>query len=83
MKPIIFTGLLFITLSCATSVTLSPERLTERSTAVGSFDTLAAYRKYPGQPKTKAVAGHWRRTMHGTDSVYVKEYYRSVKEAHP
>jgi hypothetical protein len=78
MKLIIYTLLLLITLSCATGVTLSPERLAEPSAATGPFDTLAAYRKAPGQPKTKYVQGHWRHTMHGTDSVYVKEYYRSA-----
>jgi len=78
MKPIIYTLLLSLTLSCATSVTLSPARLAEPSAAVGTFDTLAAYRKAPGQPKTEYVQGHWRHTAHRTDSVYVNPYYRST-----
>jgi len=69
----------FLTVSCAApGVTLSPAQLSAPSAALAPLDTLAAYRKAPGQPKTEYVAGHWRHTMHGTDSVYVNPYYRSA-----
>lgn len=40
----------------------------------GTFDTLAAYRKYPGAPKNTKVKAYTRK-----DGRHVQEHYRSAK----
>lgn len=45
------------------------------SGALEPFDTLAAYRKRPGKPKTVKVKGYTRK-----DGKVVKEHYRTERE---
>lgn len=77
MKAFLLTSIL-VFLSCK-----APERnfyLTESQVKndtiveTGTFDTLAAFRKMPGEPKTVYVEGYYRK-----DSTYVAPHYRSEK----
>jgi len=72
MRTLIIITLLC--LSCGTpGARLTPaEAANDTGVTEGPFDTLAAWRKYPGQPKTRHVRGYYRK-----DSTYVKEHLRS------
>jgi len=74
MKIIIYSVIAVLFFSCAApgTVTLTPVQLEPESTASAPLDTLAAYRKYPGSPKTEYVQGYYRK-----DSTFVNGYWRS------
>lgn len=75
MKPF-YTFLLLLFFSCApgNTVRLTPAQLAQEGSTTQPLDTLAAYRKHPGQPKTVPVKEYTRQ-----DGTVVKEHYRSER----
>ncbi|MFP9114284.1 hypothetical protein ACLI1A_10085 [Flavobacterium sp. RHBU_3] len=73
---ILFTfSLLLISCRAKNVIKLNDERINETGGTEQPLDTLAAYRKMPGKPKTVHVDGYYRK-----DSTYVKEHWRTEKE---
>ena len=73
MRALILLSLMC--LSCGPRLATIPAAdLEAPGTTEAPFDTLAAWRKYPGQPKNRQVRGYYRK-----DSTYVKGYVRSGK----
>jgi hypothetical protein len=71
----IILSIIILAASCAhtNTITLSPAQVANTTgTTQAPLDTLAAYRKMPGQPKTVWVNGYYRQ-----DSTFIKGHYRS------
>lgn len=78
MKPIYTLLLCLILASCAKRdyVRLSPAQMQNDTLyTTAPMDTLAAYRKRPGKPKTVQVKGYYKK-----DSTYVKPHARTPRE---
>jgi len=77
MKPL--TLLLFLLLlSCSSGHRqgyITATQVQDSTFVAGPLDTLAAYRKRPGQPRTIKVKAYTKK-----DGTTVKEHYRTPKE---
>ncbi len=65
-------------LSCSTGPRqghITATQLKDTTAIAGTFDTLAAYRKMPGQPKTVIVKEYLKK-----DGTHVKAHTRTPKE---
>lgn len=80
MKPLLtLIFLLLFLLSCApgNTVRLTQARLQEPGGTTQPLDTLAAYRKHPGQPKSVHVKEYTRQ-----DGTVVRGHDRSERTTH-
>lgn len=76
MKKTLLFLLLIIICSCHSSTHYLTQAEIENDTIseIGTFDTLAAYRKRPGGAKTEYVKGYYRK-----DGKYIKGHYKTPK----
>jgi len=77
MKPLL-TLLILLLLSCSSGPRqgyITTTQAQDTAFVAGPLDTLAAYRKMPGNPKTVKVKAYTKK-----DGSTVKEHYRTPKE---
>jgi len=77
MKPL-FTLLILLLLSCGSGPSqgyITATQAQDSAFIAGPLDTLAAYRKAPGKPKTVKVKAYTKK-----DGTTVQEHYRTPKE---
>jgi len=77
MKPLL-TLLTLLLLSCAKGPRqgyVTATQVQDSAFVAAPFDTLAAYRKAPGKPKTVKVKAYTKK-----DGTTVKQHYRTPKE---